>query len=322
MLERLADYDDALMEELIDEIEPPRDQVFDDLRKELREGHAVPVLFGSAERGNGITPPAEGAAARGAGHRRHPRPARRGRGRPAAGACHEDDPHRPWRQALAVARAARPVQRGRDRHRLAGRERRASAACSGWSARPARGSRGAGRRRLAFGRMEGIPTGRQLRRGRTPPSAIASLAPPDPVFATAIATKDRKDDVRLNAALAKLAEEDPALIVEHRGERGTPALGQGEVHLRVVAGAPRQPLRRRGDAASRAIGYRETHPRQGGGARPPQEADRRPRPVRRRRHRGRAAAARLGLQVRGPDRRAEWCRANTSPPSSMACARR
>ena len=55
MLERLADYDDALMEELIEEIEPPRDQVFDDLRKELREGHAMPVLFGSADRGNGIT---------------------------------------------------------------------------------------------------------------------------------------------------------------------------------------------------------------------------------------------------------------------------
>ena len=32
MLEALADYDDALMEELISEIEPPRDRVFDDLR--------------------------------------------------------------------------------------------------------------------------------------------------------------------------------------------------------------------------------------------------------------------------------------------------
>ena len=33
MLERLADYDDELMEELISDIEPPRDQVFDDLAK-------------------------------------------------------------------------------------------------------------------------------------------------------------------------------------------------------------------------------------------------------------------------------------------------
>ena len=49
MLERLADYDDALMEELISDIEPPRDQVFDDLARELREGHVVPVLIGSAD---------------------------------------------------------------------------------------------------------------------------------------------------------------------------------------------------------------------------------------------------------------------------------
>ena len=38
MLEQLADYDDALMEQLLEDIEPPRDHVFDDLAKELREG--------------------------------------------------------------------------------------------------------------------------------------------------------------------------------------------------------------------------------------------------------------------------------------------
>ena len=55
MLERLADYDDELMEELISEIEPPRDRIFDDLARELKERHVVPVLIGSAERGNGVT---------------------------------------------------------------------------------------------------------------------------------------------------------------------------------------------------------------------------------------------------------------------------
>ena len=55
MLERLADYDDALMEELISDIEPPRDQVFDDLARELREGHVVPLLIGSATGGHGVT---------------------------------------------------------------------------------------------------------------------------------------------------------------------------------------------------------------------------------------------------------------------------
>ena len=35
MLERLADYDEHLMEELLGDIEPPRDEVFGDLTREL-----------------------------------------------------------------------------------------------------------------------------------------------------------------------------------------------------------------------------------------------------------------------------------------------
>ena len=54
MLEKLADYDEHLMEELLSDVEPPRDEVFDDLSKELAEGLVVPVLIGSAERDNGI----------------------------------------------------------------------------------------------------------------------------------------------------------------------------------------------------------------------------------------------------------------------------
>ena len=43
------------MEELLSDIEPPKDQVFDDLAKELQQGYVAPVLIGSAERGNGVT---------------------------------------------------------------------------------------------------------------------------------------------------------------------------------------------------------------------------------------------------------------------------
>jgi elongation factor G len=38
MLEKLADHDDVLMEQLLEDIPPPRDKVFDDLSKELRDG--------------------------------------------------------------------------------------------------------------------------------------------------------------------------------------------------------------------------------------------------------------------------------------------
>ena len=54
MLEKLADYDDELMEQLLEDVPPPRDKVFDDLSKELREGLICPVLIGSAETSHGI----------------------------------------------------------------------------------------------------------------------------------------------------------------------------------------------------------------------------------------------------------------------------
>src|SRR6201996_3373706 len=54
MLEKLADHDDALMEQLLEDIQPPRDAVFDDLASELREGQICPVLLGSALRENGV----------------------------------------------------------------------------------------------------------------------------------------------------------------------------------------------------------------------------------------------------------------------------
>src|SRR6516164_6922700 len=54
MLETLADHDDQLMEQLLEDIEPPRDKVFDDLAKELRDRIVCPVLLGAATRSNGV----------------------------------------------------------------------------------------------------------------------------------------------------------------------------------------------------------------------------------------------------------------------------
>src|SRR5437016_8969039 len=54
MLETLADHDDELMEQLLGDIQPPADKVFDDLARELREGLVCPVLMGTATRTNGV----------------------------------------------------------------------------------------------------------------------------------------------------------------------------------------------------------------------------------------------------------------------------
>jgi elongation factor G len=88
---------------------------------------------------------------------------------------------------------------------------------------------------LGFVKMEGVATGDCIAVGKARPAAILSVAPPEPVFSVALKVKDRKDDVRLSAALAKIAEEDPALVVETRPETGEMRLlGQGEMHLRVA----------------------------------------------------------------------------------------
>ena len=54
MLEKLADYDDALMETLLSDVTPDRDTVFADLVKETRDGLIVPVFFGSTANGHGV----------------------------------------------------------------------------------------------------------------------------------------------------------------------------------------------------------------------------------------------------------------------------
>ena len=73
MLEQMADFDDELMEELINEQAPGREHVMSDLADELGRVQIVPVFLGSAENGSGVLPPAEGAAPRNAGAvlRRH-----------------------------------------------------------------------------------------------------------------------------------------------------------------------------------------------------------------------------------------------------------
>nr|MDQ2860456.1 GTP-binding protein [Pseudomonadota bacterium] len=48
MLEQLADFDDELMEQLLNDANPSRDLVFGDLVRDMNEGLIVPVFFGSA----------------------------------------------------------------------------------------------------------------------------------------------------------------------------------------------------------------------------------------------------------------------------------
>src|SRR5207342_554594 len=56
-----------------------------------------------------------------------------------------------------------------------------------------------------------------------------------PVFGLAIAAKEKKDEVKLTAAISKIIEEDPSISLTHSQDMGEMVLwGQGEMHLRVA----------------------------------------------------------------------------------------
>jgi elongation factor G len=235
MLERLADYDDSLMEELISEIEPPRDQIFDDLSKELRERHVVPALIGSAERGNGITRLLKAL--------RHEAPTLTNT-RARLGIAEEGAPlaqavktlHMGQGGKLTVARVMRgTLHEGDTVVGSRGAEARIGSLVTLVGGTMNRKTEAVAGDTVGFGRLEGIATGDSFATGKARPDAIASPTPPEPVYVMALKVKDRKDDVRLSSALAKITEEDPSLAVETRPEMGEIRLhGQGEMHLRVA----------------------------------------------------------------------------------------
>ncbi|MGL5138702.1 MAG: elongation factor G [Beijerinckiaceae bacterium] len=235
MLERLADYDDELMEALIEDAEPPRDRIFEDLAKEMRAGHIVPVLLGAASRGNGVTRLLKAL--------RHEAP-----GLEATleriGARRGDAPLAQVIRTVHTAHAGKlSVARVLSGHFA---DNDVVALSSGVEARISGVSRLLGQTLIkvgqaragdcvAFGRLEAALTGCAIGPARSQPKPGSSIAIPQPVMAVTLHALERKDDVRLSTALQKLTEEDPALLWEQAPEGGEMTLrGQGEMHLRVA----------------------------------------------------------------------------------------
>ena len=259
MLERLADYDDELMEELIGDIEPPRDQVFDDLARELRAGHVVPLLMGSATAGHGVTRLLKAL--------RHEAPGitqtRERIGVDAAGpplAQVVRTIHTTHGGKLSLARVLRGAfsdnaqilgSRGGE-ERIAGLIRLTGAS----SSKVSRAEEGD---TLAFQRLESVATGDRIGEGRTPPKPARAVVAPAPTQGVAIHVKDRKDEVRVTTALAKLTEEDTALVHVHDAESGElKLLGQGEMHLRVTVERLADRFGVHVDSQKPSVAYRET----------------------------------------------------------------
>ena len=233
MLEKLADYDDELMEQLLSDMQPPKDRIFDDLARELREGLICPVLLGSAENGNGVFRLLKAL--------RHEAPfvettLRRLKLENAKTAAHVMKTlHSAHGGKLTVAR----VLAGSlgDGQTVVGDnvDERIAGVFSMLGSEPRkRGAANAGDT-VAFGRLERVKTGMMLTAEKSGIVQAKAPAMPVPVFGVGLSLKDRKDEVKLSAALTRLMEEDPSLRLDHSHDTGQMVLwGQGEMHLRVT----------------------------------------------------------------------------------------
>jgi elongation factor G len=87
---------------------------------------------------------------------------------------------------------------------------------------------------VALARLEHFRTGETLSTARTG-AGRQKIETLPPVYRLVIETQDRKDEVKVTAAIAKLIEEDPSLLFEQNAEAQEVMLaGQGEIHLKVA----------------------------------------------------------------------------------------
>jgi elongation factor G len=257
MLEQLADYDDELMEQLLADVQPSREKVFADLVKDMQDGLIVPVLLGSAENGNGILRLLKAL--------RHEVPfvertARRLKLENAKSAAHVVKTiYTPHGGKMSVVRVlAGEFGEGTVVHGPHAEERAAAAfSLMGQEARK-RGPAKAGET-VALGRLEKTLSGETLSADKAGCTQVAAPEPPQPVYGTAIGVKDRKDEVKLTSALAKLMEEDPSLRLQHAKDTHQMVLwGQGEMHLRVALERLKRKYGVDAESRPRQVPYKET----------------------------------------------------------------
>ncbi|WP_095201787.1 elongation factor G [Mesorhizobium carmichaelinearum] len=259
MLETLADHDDQLMEQLLEEIEPPKDAIFDDLAADLREGVVTPVLIGTAEKGNGVLRLLKAI--------RHDAPdieaTRKRLGAQDSGATVVQvmkTIHTPHGGKLSVSRIlSGQVADGSELWLPGGDTAKVSGIYKMLGKDQFKLTAAKAGDTVALGKLDEVKTGQTLTSAKGGTKQLFAFEPPQPVFAFALRPKERKDEVKMSAAIQRLAEEDPSLSLRHNQDSAETVLsGHGEMHLRVVRerleGKNQIPV----EGHAPAVPYRET----------------------------------------------------------------
>ena len=230
LLEELSNNDDTLLEMLLEDAVPPKEDIYGYLTKDLQDNTVVPVFIGAAEQVSGVLRLMKAL--------RHEAPEagttleRLGgvNGEPAAEIFKTY--HMPRSGKLSVARVwSGTVKDGMNfgDHRVSGLYRlmgydqeKVDEAVAGDV--------------VAMGRMDGVNTGDVL----TPNGANSKAMPwPEtlaPLYSAAIRSEKREDEVKLSAAISKMIDEDESLKISHDNDTHQMLLwGQGDIHLQVAA---------------------------------------------------------------------------------------
>ena len=228
MLEALADFDDDLMEKVLEDIIPEKDELYANLTKDFQDANIIPVLLGAAEQGGGIFRLLKAL--------RHEVPA----ANVAATRAGADDLSGNVAQVLktyhtqhggkvSIAR----VWCGEIKEGMTLNGQRVSSLFRMMGHDQQKIPNAAAGEVVGLGRMEEAITGETLS-----DTGSNSLGTPDilpPVYSLAIAASKRDDEVKLSAALAKVRVEDPSITVGHDEDTHELVMrGQGDIHLKIT----------------------------------------------------------------------------------------
>src|SRR3954471_1126465 len=229
MLETLSEFDDALLEQLIEDVAPEKSLIYRDLHDEFGADKIAPVLIGAGDRENGV--------------RRLLKTLRHDTPFVGETAKRRDLPS----NGVAMAECFKVLHQAHTGK---------LSLCRVWSGALTEGQSLGGQRigslfrpfgqRLdklgeakageivALAKIDTLSGGQSISAAGIMP--VADFPPADPpVFAVALSAKNRNDEVKLSGALHKISEEDPSLAYEARSETHELLLrGQGEMHLKVA----------------------------------------------------------------------------------------
>ena len=230
MLEAISNLDDSLMEKLLEEQVPSREEVFATLTKGFHTDQIVPVLLGSADKDLGV-------------HRllkqlRHEAPEAKETaqrlGIPTAGS---EPLAQVWKTVNAQhigKQSLVRIWRGELTEGMTLNGQRPSSMTHPFGAKQDKALKAGLGEIVALGRMDSTRTGDVLSTGHAA-IELAWPAPMQPMTALALKTTKMGDEVKLSGALAKLLDEDQSYRLDQNAETQERVLwGQGEIHLKVA----------------------------------------------------------------------------------------